>query len=322
MFLRRIFGIEVSRSFDVSEDGIEGTLTNRNPDDHNWLQKVEQERRERHQHILTTSQKKRSRFGSRMATVSLTTDEGEYAEIATVGAEGEYSEIAKVGADNPGFDASVGEVLPEASVEIPSLPSASAEDAGKDENDNFYANLFVGGPGALDPAVKPEGSLDPGVAHSNEDADDVDDDFPSENFWAGCRNIDLKDWVESVKTQPPDKIMPSVVNSTLPEDYRLNTTDPYVDIVDPVIQDGRVKVQPPPGTFSYIKTDQRVPEEGEPAVDCFSDPLKYCYTKLDKGGLDNWYWLGLVVVLVTVIIIVAIVVGVRGADNVADSDSG
>ena len=69
-------------------------------------------------------------------------DEGEYAEIATVGAEGEYSEIAKVGADNPGFDASVGEVLPEASVEIPSLPSASAEDAGKDENDNFYANLF------------------------------------------------------------------------------------------------------------------------------------------------------------------------------------
>ena len=61
------------------------------------------------------------------------------------------------------------------------------------------------------------------------------------------------------------QIMPSVVNSTLPEDYRLNTTDPYVDIVDPVIQDGRVKVQPPPGTFSYIKTDQRVPEEGEPA---------------------------------------------------------
>ena len=50
--------------------------------------------------------------------------------------------------------------------------------------------------------------------------------------------------------------------------------------------------------------------------------MKYCYTKLDKGGLDNWYWLGLVVVLVTVIIIVAIVVGVRGADNVADSDSG
>ena len=56
--------------------------------------------------------------------------------------EGEYAEIATVGADNPGFDASVGEVLPEASVEIPSLPSASAEDAGKDENDNFYANLF------------------------------------------------------------------------------------------------------------------------------------------------------------------------------------
>ena len=43
MFLRRIFGIEVSRSFDVSEDGIEGTLTNRNPDDHNWLQKVQEQ---------------------------------------------------------------------------------------------------------------------------------------------------------------------------------------------------------------------------------------------------------------------------------------
>ena len=71
---------------------------------------------------------------------------------------------------------------------------------------SFRFSASVGGPGALDPAVKPEGSLDPGVAHSNEDADDVDDDFPSENFWAGCRNIDLKDWVESVKTQPPDKV--------------------------------------------------------------------------------------------------------------------
>ena len=69
---------------------------------------------------------------------------------------------------------------------------------------SFRFSASVGGPGALDPAVKPEGSLDPGVAHSNEDADDVDDDFSSENFWAGCRNI--KDWVESVKTQPPKNV--------------------------------------------------------------------------------------------------------------------
>ena len=65
--------------------------------------------------------------------------------------------------------------------------------------------------------------------------------------------------------------MPIVVNSTLPEDHRLETSDTYVDIVDPVIQDGKVYVEPPPGTFSYIKavkstkSDPRVPEEGEPA---------------------------------------------------------
>ena len=40
MFLRRLFGIEVSRSFDVSEEGIEGKLTEINPDGHDWLKKV------------------------------------------------------------------------------------------------------------------------------------------------------------------------------------------------------------------------------------------------------------------------------------------
>ena len=35
---------------------------------------------------------------------------------------------------------------------------------------------------------------------------DGGDDFPSETFWAGCRSMDLQDWVESVKTQPPDKV--------------------------------------------------------------------------------------------------------------------
>ena len=59
------------------------------------------------------------------------------------------------------------------------------------------------GPGALDPAVQVETTLDPGMIALNPE---TEEDFPGEDFWAGCRSMDLKEWVESVKTLPPDKV--------------------------------------------------------------------------------------------------------------------
>ena len=40
MFLRRLVGIEVTRSFDVSEEGTEGILVTKNPDCPVWLEQV------------------------------------------------------------------------------------------------------------------------------------------------------------------------------------------------------------------------------------------------------------------------------------------
>ena len=69
----------------------------------------------------------------------------------------------------------------------------------------FEKKIAGDGPGALDPAVKVNGAVDPGVEAVHGDASG-DNDFPGEDFWAGCGTMDLKDWVESVKSQPPDKV--------------------------------------------------------------------------------------------------------------------
>ena len=72
---------------------------------------------------------------------------------------------------------------------------------------HFLFLCSVDAPGAVDPAGKIADSLDPGAKSLNAVPDnDGGDDFPSETFWAGCRSMDLQDWVESVKTQPPDKV--------------------------------------------------------------------------------------------------------------------
>ena len=70
----------------------------------------------------------------------------------------------------------------------------------------FLIHLYIAdGPAALDPAVKVDDAVDPGAkAVHGEMAGD--NDFPGEDFWAGCRSMDLKEWVESVKSQPPDKV--------------------------------------------------------------------------------------------------------------------
>jgi len=297
MFLRRLFGIEVSRSFDVSEEGIEGVLTPINPDCPHRLEQIERERLSREQATSSTRKK------VNMATVALTGDDGVYAEVGGAGV------------DNPGFEADAS-ASPAAAVSGVLVNDTSADADKTDENQNFYANLATDGPAALDPAVKVDDAVDPGAkAVHGEMAGD--NDFPGEDFWAGCRSMDLKEWVESVKSQPPDKVKPCVLNSSLPDRLKLPASKKFVDIIDPVIRDGRVQAQPPAGSFSYIKTsdEPRVPEQGSP-VSCNECLTKAnCCPNLDKGRMNNWFWIGLAIFLVTIIIIIAIVVGVRGADS-------
>jgi len=300
MFLRRLLGIEVSRSFDVTEDGTDGKITIRNPDCPLWLDQIEEERR--NSEAVSKFEKAKTQPVSKMAQVSLTGGDDIYAEIG-----------GETGLDNPGFAIDDSAVVPAVPAEVETDLKIANEEDKADENHNFYASLESDSPGALDPHVMVDNAVDPGVKAVHGEAA-VADEFPGEDFWAGCRSVDLKDWVEYVKSQPPDKVKPCVLNSSLPDSLKLQTSENYVDIVDPVFRNGRVEVQPPSRAFSYIKrdtTESRVPDYGEP-VDCQSCFTKAnCCSNVDKGRIDYWFWIGLAVFLIVIIIIIAIVVGVR-----------
>ena len=89
----------------------------------------------------------------------------------------------------------------------------------------------------------------------------VDNDFILMHFSCdACDTIGLCTRIYSTQVKP------CVLNSSLPDRLKLPASKKFVDIIDPVIRDGRVQAQPPAGSFSYIKTsdEPRVPEQGSP----------------------------------------------------------
>lgn len=278
---------EVYQSHDVSEEGVEGTFADRNPDNEDWLQRVEKENELLHRSECTLHTKKRNP-PLKMADISLNVNEepeyakiGEEVEYSNLSADGGEDEYAEVG----GIDNLTFSMESEGKEALPDL----------DVNENYSTIQDV-----PEPEVRYRGRHD---------------EFPGPDFFG--EKLDLKEWMDSIKSEPKDKVNHCVVKSSLPPAFVKNAdSGPLIEIQDPVFSQNEYKVKPEAGTFSYMNVEalHRVPMQGQKVEAAPLTPRQVlsgdCFRNRKEANRCFWYFL--LAFFIVAIIVIVIVFATRG----------